>query len=759
VTGRITPRRPAAVRSALLFAALLIVALAPQPAIAACGVQDPAGCVDGALYNFWYGIAGLGWALDRTLLLLAYQLDIFRWWLVEVAFTSAYQLLVQIVDPLLVPFATFAVILGCLAVLLLPVFGRTNLVSVRHALVWTVLAPMLLTVSGPLIVQLEQLRSDVGVALFDGVSQLAPGAIFGAASGDMRAPAALYPANPCGGATLTRRTAGQLRTDDLAAALLWADAEDIHCPEAGGPSADVPDLFFDAAPDGAGYARDENIAQMNAGNVRAQAVLNMQRGAVRTFLGLLPSTLAVLDALVQLLFALCLVALWISLPIGLLFVFFADTASAVTGLGRRFLGVLQVSWSSSVLLGIVSACLIAAAELRNAAAYTGFSIAGLALTGYMLLIALDTLKGCVRTVNDTFATVTGLSVTQPFALARDAATSLAGAGLAVVSGGAGAAVTAAAALHQSGSGRYATAAALGRIRPLAQLGEVASAMGYVDDEEVLAGLHAGERSTVGSWRGTRLQMVADASRRDDAGLTFRDRARERAVTRELQHTGRPTVIRDVEAIAGAGRAVYDYVGSAEMADHLYHFGDGIPATVDAGWQRVRSTWRDFQTGIDTRSDGSTNLVRRSLAAAQVVDEHLRPRPHQRVLFLDTKRHVRTDVPPSPFPDHAFREPQQDVHVPRLLMLGYAVLPNEDKTVSFWRRESSSEEPVGAPRPQPAARNRRAPDAEQNSEATRSEERERLVRAGAVQARPRTPGALTPESAPVGRDAREGGDHA
>ena len=54
---------------------------------------------------------------------------------------------------------------------------------------------------------------------------------------------------------------------------------------------------------------------MDAGNDRTQAVQNMQRGAIRTFLGVLPSILAVLDALVQLVFSLCMVARWIGLPI------------------------------------------------------------------------------------------------------------------------------------------------------------------------------------------------------------------------------------------------------------------------------------------------------------------------------------------------------------------------------------------------------------------------------------------------------------
>ena len=43
-------------------------------------------------------------------------------------------------------------------VLLLPLFGRVSLVNVRHALVWTVLAPLVITLSGPAIVQRALLR-------------------------------------------------------------------------------------------------------------------------------------------------------------------------------------------------------------------------------------------------------------------------------------------------------------------------------------------------------------------------------------------------------------------------------------------------------------------------------------------------------------------------------------------------------------------------------------------------------------------------
>ncbi len=668
---------------ALLGLFVPLLALWPCVSWAACGVQDPGGCVDAAMYSFWYGLAGLGWSIDRTLLLLAYQLDTFRWWLVEVAFSSAYQVLVQIIDPLILPFATLAVIVGCLAFLLLPLFGRTRLVNIRHALVWTVLAPLLLSLSGPMIVQLEQLRSSVGSALFDGVSAIAPGAIFGATARDMRAPTPLYPANPCGSGTLARQTLGGLRMDDLAAAMLWADAEDIHCPDRGGPSEDIPDLFFEAAPTGPGYARDEDVSQMDAGNDRTQAVQNMQRGAIRTFLGILPSILAVLDALVQLVFSLCMIALWIGLPIGLVFVFFEQTASGVTGLLRRVLSVLQVSWSSSVLLGIVAACLIAAAELRNAAAYTGFAIGGIVLTAYMLIVAVDTLKSCIRTLNDTVATATGLSVTRPFEFAGEAAATAVGVGAAVATGGAATALTAAAAWQQTGSGRYAASAAVGRIKPIAQLGEVAAAMGWLQDEEVRDGLYAGYRSAVGTWRGTRLQMAADAKRSDAQGRTFHDRAQERALDRQLARAEHPTVVQEIGDLAASGRGLYAYVGSGQIAKDVYRAGERIPEAARVGWQRVQGAWRSFDADVTEHSARSQSPIRRGLATVQVLDDRLRPGRRGAVISLNEQGHVRYDDPPETPPGGAINLPRSQVRVPRLLMLGYAVQAQGD-TVTFWK---------------------------------------------------------------------------
>jgi len=673
---------------ALPFALGLLAALLPARVWAACGVQDLGACVDDAQYNLWYGLAGMGWALDRTLLMLAYQLDVFRWWLVEVAFSSAYAAMVTLIDPLLVPIATVAIIIGSLGFLLLPLLGRVELVKLRHALVWAVLAPLLLTLSGPLIVQLEQARSDLGSALFTGASQIAPGAIFGAAASDMRAPSALYPSNPCG-APLDRRSAsGVVRMDDLAAAMLWADAEDIHCPDLGGPGADIPDAFYEAAPSGPGYATEERVGLMNDAAGRAAAIESMQRGAVRLFLGLLPASLAVLDALVQLVFALCLVALWVGLPIGLLFVFFQQTAGGVTGLFRRAVAVLQVSWSGSFLLGIVFACLLAAADLRNATAYTGFAVGAMVLTAYILAVAVDTLKDSIRTLNETVAAATGLSVTRPFEMAGAAATGALAIGAAAATGGAAAAAsgaamafTAEAARRQTGSGQYAAAAALGRIRPLAQVGEVATLMGALDPHgELASGLYAGSRSRR-SLRGMRLQMAADAKRKDDAGLTFAQRAQERRLGRELRRgQSRPTVT-----------APADH----DQADELDGLAERAPLVVQSGWRRVRA---ERPAGADGRPGARVAPV---------------------ALALDTRGRLHSmTIDPEEIPPDAVTEARARLNLPRLLTLGYRIQEQRDGQVTVWRAAGQRDD--AAPPTSPAA-----------IRLAQAAERSRLIAAGAL----------------------------
>jgi hypothetical protein len=488
------------VRLLALLATLLLAGRVRQAI--ACSPLDPGACIDGAQYNFWEGVAQNLWSADRALLQLTYSIHQFRWWVVEVAYGFVYDVLAETLGPLGVQLAIIAIVLAILLFVLLPFIGKTRIVDLRHALVWTVLAPAILTLVGPQLVTLEEARTAFsGLILEQGAEAITSVPLFGAAASDMTEPEPLYPANPCGNGELVRRDAG-VRPDDLAAALAGASAQDIHCPDKEGPSSTLPDAFFEQGGP-VEFATTLDVGNDLTSNDRKRAIERIQAGVTRLTLMLLPCLLAVLDALVQLIFALCLIALWLGLPVGLLVVYFQQTSHAVTGLFRQTVRVLQVSWTSSALLGIVLICLRATAELTNASAYAGFAVGAMLLTCYFLVVAFQTLGQCVMTLNDTVLTATGLSVTQPAGMAGSAVTGGAAlaAGAAVSAGGL--ALTYALAQRQTGSPRLALAAAAGRFEPLMEAGQVANAMGFVSDTTADT-LYAGQRSTENLYQSRKL---------------------------------------------------------------------------------------------------------------------------------------------------------------------------------------------------------------------------------------------------------------
>ena len=701
--------RPQAALLALV--ALLIHALWPGVAWAGCGVTDFSACADDAQYTIWYGAATFLWAIDAMLLQLAYLLDVFRVWVVETAFTSAYQALVTLVSPLIVPFATIALIVAVLLFLLTPLFGRIRSMNVRHVLVWALIAPLLLTVSGPLIVQTEQVRTGLGAAIFTNVSAIAPGAIFGIASSDMAAPASLYGGNPCGTGALARPGAGanpaSLHMDDLAAAMLWANAQDIHCPKFSGPGQDIPDAFYVDAPDGPGFATVNKVGDMNDSSGRATAIQNIQRGATRLALGILPSLLAVLEMLVNLAFGLALVAVWLGLPLGLAFIFFEESSASIAMLLRQGFGVLKVSWASSFLMAILFAALKSSAEMGNAAAYAGLAAGALVLMGWLLISAFGTLNGSVKALSSSLMAGTGLNIAQPVELAAGAAGLAAGA----LTGGAAIAATAAAAYQQTGSGRYAAGAAVGRIGQVAQLGEVAAAMGYLQDEDVVSGLHAGQRSTQ-SYRTMRLQMLADARRTGDDGLTMPERAQERDLRRQVAHATGAGPWRGInEGAAAAGDALagaYGYVRSGQGLQDARVHGSRLLESIGDSWHRVQQGAVEFGAEVDARANvggshalGEVGMLTRGAAAAiAVTHDRLSPDRRYRAYRLDDtgKMHMlQRQGAEAALPAGAITVPTAAADLPRLLRQGYAVQHNPDHTVTIWQ---TAPQPSSAAAPDP-----------------------------------------------------------
>ena len=496
----------------LLLAALLVTAAFPRPAWAACGPLDMGACMDNAEYSFYYLIASIAWNVNRWLLLLAYQFDQLRAWLVSVAFSGAYQWLTAFVQPVYIPVATAALMLAAILFMLVPLTGESGFVNIRHVMIWAVMTPVVLVVAGQFIGQAEQLRSDVSAQLFTQMSSATPGAIFGSPGSDMPAPVAIYPSNPCG-STLARTTTTGVAMDALAAALLYADAGDIHCPDARGPSRDIPDGFYNEPP---AYAYDGYVGDLDSSVERRGWVEGMQRGMNRLIQGVIPSFLAVLESLIHLVFSLSMAVLWLSLPIGLIFVWFQQTASPVSSVLRRAASVLITSWMASIVMGVLSAALVAAAQLGNAGAYTGMAFGGLFLMGYLCIVALSALWKSIGTVEQTALSVAGMSLTQPLQTAAQLTTSaITGATAGVASGGAaylGLAAAGSAAFAQSKDAplmqraAYSTSAMIGRLPGAGAVGEVAAAMGWLDTEgAVYEGLYAGERS-LHTWRSSRLQM-------------------------------------------------------------------------------------------------------------------------------------------------------------------------------------------------------------------------------------------------------------
>jgi hypothetical protein len=703
------PRQRAWLRPAALLAALLMFcayALWPRPTFAACGALDLGACVDAAQYSFYYGLAGIGWTIDRTLLQLAYQLTQFRAYLVSAAFSTAYRVLTDFLTPAYAPIATVALILACLLFMLVPVTGRLNVVHIRHVLIWVVLTPVLLTVGGQLIGQAEQVRAQVGGALFAQAASSAPGAIFGTTASDMPQPQPLYPSNPCGTGTLARPDGTTMHMDDLAAALLYANAQDIHCPDHGGPSPDIPDAFYATPP---AYAFDGYVGNLDSEVARTAAVEGMQRGMNRLFQGVLPCVLAVAESLLNLLFSLSLLVLWLGVPLGLLFVYFQHTAGSVTGLFRRAVSVFQVSWSSSIVMGLLFACLFAAAQLGNATAYTGFAIGALLLTLYLCVVAGKTLLDSVLTLNAAVHSATGLSVTQPVEVAA-----VAGAATAVVAAGSATmAIAGLAASEQTHSNRYALAAMAGRVPGVAQLGEVATTMGWLDTESpTYSGLRAGERS-LQSWRSMRLQME-----RDVAHLTNQAGPRRAAPA--------PTTPAQYAGVTNAPPA-------AELdVEHLSPEAQHMLLAIELAAARQDSELRASALHLDER---------------------------RQVVYTERVSYAALDAL------HALTVPRDEADVARLLLQGYQVQENPTEgTVSYWRPATRASSPAampqlsepatqpatpdgastGEPPTQPGSQRVAAPEQEQSNQAGQSLEQLARTRAPA-EADPSLP---EPELTPV-----------
>lgn len=688
----------------LALSVLWSVIITPAAVHAECSVMDFEACADSTQYSIYMGFAGQLWQANRVFLSLTYTLEQLRWWLINQAFTSLYQTLVDTLSPGLIPFATVAVIIGVVSFLVTPVFGKLNIVDVRRALVWCVVAPLLLTLSGPWLAQVEDVRVNIGTIFFNAAAQVAPGAIFGSPGTDMPPPTPLYdpPVGVCGGDPLKRPTFGslpltggpQIQMDDMAAAMMYADASDIHCPEREAPGQDIPDGFFGTP--SPNYAV-ESIDNFDAPR-RKEAIANIQRGIRQLSFGLIPSLLSSLFAFIQLMFSFALVTVWISLPIGLLFVFFTETAGGVTGTFRKLVGVLQSSWSSSLIMGILFAAILASTQLGNASAYTGLSLAGIFMSLYLVKASFDTLASSFKSIGEAVGAGTGLSGGANFAGA--AAGMAVGGGVGAVAGGIGMAQTYAAASQASGSTRYGLAAAAGRLRPIARIGELAAASGY--GGELTDAIYTGWRGSRAhdGWRSVDRLARADGSKRvetpDGRSMTRREVASERQLARQVRRDGRGSPFeQSVQAWKAVGR------GIQRAATVPVRVGDAVERGVvtRSVSERARAGGRTAVAAVTDRLQ--PNASRRARAGALVGAASAgftRDRSTMRMGFDGTQIQYHKRIADDLIPEEAITERAKAEDIAAWLRDEQFVQRNSDGTTTHWPREAALRTPPPPPPP-------------------------------------------------------------
>lgn len=456
-----------------------LASLAPPLGQASCGITDPGACYDSAVYTLYEGMAETIWSFDRTLLVLAYQLDQLRWWLVSHAFLSAYAGVRAVAEPLLAPAAMLAMVVGLLLFLLVPLLGRINLINLRQVLVWLLVAPLLLAEAGQWLAGLEGLRSDIGGVVAAQIGVTTSEGLFGAPGSSAEEPIGdpqqrLYPTqggvSPCAAGLVGRPPAlgalpgpAAMRMDDLAAVLLLADAQDLHCPEEAPPDSDLPDRFYGT------FAFEGAIDQLES-DERAQQIQRIQRGITRLLLGVAACLLAVAETLIQLTFTLSLVVLWLCLPIVAIVVMFSSSLRPLGALVERAVQIVVTGWVVSVVLGLLGACMVGAASGGSAASMVALSLGGLLLAGRLLAAALallnQTLVGVAALASQSLGATVAGSAGSAMLLTRRAArgTRRVGAQMANAAGAAG-------------RGLMAREAAGGRLRPLAPVGAVAVGMG------------------------------------------------------------------------------------------------------------------------------------------------------------------------------------------------------------------------------------------------------------------------------------------
>ena len=370
--------------------------LPPPRASYACHITDFECMKDSSFYMMQELVTSGLWAVTRMLLLGARAIEGFRVWLTTDVLPNVFTNVLRGLEGTFVVTVMLALLMFWLSFFVQGVI-TLNWVDIRRALRNGFFALFVFYFGAHAVAAIEigrvQLSSAFGQIASTAVQSTGGQGMTLYAASDWRDPVSppgtIYAGDdPCG--LGLPRAMPVIMLNDLAATYALADARDIHCPDPAADEPGMPVAFWDARAytvttiEGGqaitqtpGYFRLRNIEEVSDATTRARALGMAGVGVTRMSFSVPFAFLAVLEQVIQLIYALCLMALWFALAVSLIFSLFVPTESMMTGVIDSALKTIRSSIVAGIWVGVGSAALqIAAAGGGARSARVDLPVAG-----------------------------------------------------------------------------------------------------------------------------------------------------------------------------------------------------------------------------------------------------------------------------------------------------------------------------------------------------------------------------------------------
>ena len=344
-------------RRALLMLSLLSAWLLFPRAVVACTITDPGCYIDNWTHKQLYELDLGIWQINRAGLVLARWIEDLRVWMTDAIFVNAFTGLIQPVKSLFY-LALIAAWMVFIVSFFLQSLISVNWVDLRRVMRPIILSFILFSLGGSVVQTTETIRLVGGTVLQQAASNAVTNADIPPVptrnTNDMpSANETVYGrATSCGTAA---RTQAAMFLNDYATRYLWATADDVHCNDLYALAGEFYRTYFPYGQDISGQDAD----------VRQQAVGWAARGGLRQATGVFMTLGAVVEQLVQLMFAVALGLVWIGVLISLVFAVFVPTEEMFRSQVQALLSIVRTSWIASFAMGLGLSVLSAVAQSGN----------------------------------------------------------------------------------------------------------------------------------------------------------------------------------------------------------------------------------------------------------------------------------------------------------------------------------------------------------------------------------------------------------